>query len=376
MAALLAAAWQNAAREDPDALTFGFHPWPARMHRAIARTVIREVTGPRDRILDPFCGSGTVLLEAMLAGRPSLGIDLNPLAPLLVRTKCERRSAEERAHFLAIATSVSEASVERVRARTPVWAKLPPHLVGLYGPHVLKELAGLLEEIRRVPSERDRRAMEMVFSSLVVKFSNKRAETSEAPVERRIRKGLSTELFLRKCHELVERWASLEAALPPDSPEPRVFEGDARELRRLLGRHARFELILSSPPYGGTYDYHAQHALRLAWLGLDAEALERREIGARRSARSDPDRAIAAWNDDVRRILTSIASVLARGGMCVLVMGDARFGQRNVPLLDQLHALAPQAGLRILASASQPRPNWCGGSPREEHLVALGARAS
>lgn len=371
VARTLVEAWETAAREDPNALTFGFHPWPGRMHRAIARVVIRDVTGPRDRVLDPFCGSGTVLLEAMLVRRAAVGVDLNPLAPLLVRTKCERRNAEERARFLRIAVSVGESSIKRVRARERAIAKLPPSMLCRYGPHVLKELAGLLDEIRRVGSEPDRRALEMVFSSLVVKLSNKRAETSDALVVRRIRKGLATELFVRKCEELAERWAALEAALPDGAPEPRVFEGDARDLSRIVGERTKFALVLTSPPYGGTYDYHAQHALRLAWLGLDARWLARAEMGARRAGRVDPDEAAARWDEEVRSMLSAIASVLAPGGACVLVMGDARFGRRDVPVIPQLAVLGPRAGLRMVAVASQPRPSFVGGAPREEHLVAM-----
>jgi tRNA G10 N-methylase Trm11 len=36
-------------------------------------------------LLDPFCGSGTSLVEARLAGLAAVGIDLNPFAVLLAR---------------------------------------------------------------------------------------------------------------------------------------------------------------------------------------------------------------------------------------------------------------------------------------------------
>ncbi|AKF11706.1 DNA methyltransferase [Sandaracinus amylolyticus] len=371
IAATLVEAMEAAAHEDPDALTHGFHAWPARMHRAIARTVIARATREGERVLDPFCGSGTVLLEAMLAGRRSAGVDLNPLAGALVGVKCERRDLESRDAFEQLAELVGEASLERVQARERAIAKLPPSMIGWYGPHVLKELAGLLEEIRSVEDEADRRALEMVFSSLVVKLSKKRAETSQQEAEKRIRKGLSTEMFVRKAHELAQRWGTLDEALPEGAIAPRFFEGDSRELERLLGARTKARLILTSPPYGGTYDYHAQHALRLAWLGLDARAFARREMGARRSAAVDPDEAAEQWWDDVAAMLRGMERVLDRDGFIVLLMGDGRFGQLDVPLIPQLIEIAPHVGLELVASASQPRPAWGGGATREEHLVAL-----
>ncbi len=56
---------------------------------------------------------------------------------------------------------------------------------------------------------------------------------------------------------------------------------------------------------------------------------------------------------------------------CVLLMGDGRFGRHHVPLLPQLLDIAPRFGMRMLASASQPRSDWGFGRVREEHLVAL-----
>ena len=383
IAATLGAAMDAAANEDPDALTHGFHPWPARMHRAIARTVIARATRPGERVLDPFCGSGTVLLEAMIAGRRSAGVDLNPLAGALVKVKCEPRDAASRERFLLTARAVGEASLERVQTRERAIAKLPPSMLGWYGPHVLKEMAGLLEEIRSVEDEGDRGALEVVFSSLVVKLSNKKAETSLQETKKRIRKGLSTEMFVRKCEELAKRWAALERTIVEtlgptlgevEAPEPRVFEGDARELDRILGTRTKARLVLTSPPYGGTYDYHAQHALRLAWLGLDARAFARHEMGARRSATVDADEAAAEWWDDVAAMLGAMSRIVEREGFVVLLMGDGRFGRLDVPLIPQLLQIAPHCRLEVVASASQPRPAWGGGAMREEHLVALRPR--
>ena len=44
-------------------------------------------------VLDPFCGSGTVLLEAALRGHLAIGVDVNPLARLLSRVKTTRLHA-------------------------------------------------------------------------------------------------------------------------------------------------------------------------------------------------------------------------------------------------------------------------------------------
>jgi len=68
-------------------ITHGIHPYPAKMVPQIAREIIRRFTKEKALVLDPFCGSGTVLLEALIAGRNGIGIDTNPLACLIARAK-------------------------------------------------------------------------------------------------------------------------------------------------------------------------------------------------------------------------------------------------------------------------------------------------
>ena len=68
--------------------THGFHQYPARMHPEIAKRLIEKyTTKSSDIVFDPFMGSGGVLVESMLHGNNSIGIDLNPFAVLLTKVK-------------------------------------------------------------------------------------------------------------------------------------------------------------------------------------------------------------------------------------------------------------------------------------------------
>ena len=67
--------------------THGIHPYPAMMIPQVARRLIGEYGSEGGVLLDPYCGTGTTLLEGMLAGLESTGTDLNPLARLIAKTK-------------------------------------------------------------------------------------------------------------------------------------------------------------------------------------------------------------------------------------------------------------------------------------------------
>jgi hypothetical protein len=357
----------------PDSLTHGFHAYPARMHPALARVILSEFSrGPGSEVLDPFCGSGTVAVEALVGGWRSLGSDLDPLALRLARVKTELRGPRDRRRFLARCTEVAAASERRVRDRVEVRATLPAHERAWYDVHTLKELAGLLEEIAAVDHPRDRRALEMVFSAIVVKFSRQRAETAPRAASKRIRKGLPTEFFLRKGQELEQRWIALSEAVPASHHAPRFLQADARTLPQTLAGEYRCDLVLSSPPYGGTYDYLHHHARRHAWLGINPKRLREGEIGARRDfsgkhASGKP----ARWDAQMLAALESVACLLAPEGVAVLLVGDAEIAGQRQPADAQIERLAGTAELEVVAVASQPRPDWRGGSPRREHLLAL-----
>ena len=67
--------------------THGIHPYPAMMIPQVARRLIQEYGYPRSILFDPYCGTGTTLLEAYLVGSESVGTDLNPLARLIAKVK-------------------------------------------------------------------------------------------------------------------------------------------------------------------------------------------------------------------------------------------------------------------------------------------------
>ena len=365
-ASLLARALRAARPADADTLTHGFHSYPAKLHPAIARTLLSELSDPSIEVVDPFCGSGTVLVEARVAGIRSVGLDLNPLALRIAEVKTLVRSRADRRSFRALVDDVAERSLARVQSRVDSRADLPPSEREWYETHTLKELAGLLEEIRVMPDSVERRCLELLFSALVVKFSKQRSDTSSGRTDRRIRKGLPTEFFQRKGHELVRRWAALEAKLPAGSPAPRLVEADARRLKKHVRKAA---LIVTSPPYGGTYDYADHHARRIAWLGLDVSRLRKNEIGPRR--RQWTPSAAEQWDQELRDVVAGWAGTLTEGGNAIVLLGDAQIGKHRRAADVQVESLIDGLPLSMLAAASIPRRDPRGRHPRLEHLLWL-----
>jgi hypothetical protein len=359
------------ADADARELTHGFHSYPARFHPLLCRRLLAESARAGSVVLDPFVGSGTTLVEAAVRGAFGRGVDANPLAVSLAGLKATVCPPQARTELGRRAAEISARSLERVKQRART--KLHGHEYddpAAYAPHVFRELVGLREELQNEP-EPYRSAMLLVFSSILVKVSKQRADTSQDQVERAVGKGLPSRLFARKAEELVRQLAAFAAAVPPGTPPPDVRLGDARRLGHIGDRSV--DVILTSPPYLGTYDYTEHHVRRFGWLGLDAKRFAETEIGARRKATA-PEVALAAWQRDVDAFVAEMARVLKPGGLAFIAIGDSALGRQVVAGDAAVRRAAVAARARVVASAAEERPSFyarAGTPTREEHLIVL-----
>ncbi len=363
----------------------GFHSYPARMHPLTARRLVETFSRPKDAVLDPFCGSGTVLVETRIAGRFAAGVDANPLAVRLARLKATTTTADEREALVVWSQRIAETADARRIARAGASRRCPEADVALFDPHVLLELDGLRVGLEGfAPRSREetfaREALWLVLSAILTKVSRRASDTSAEKAPRRLFAGYVAQLFVRKARELASRFAEI-APLLEGAPGLWIEEGDARELQGI--DDGAVALTVTSPPYAGVYDYVAHHEARLRWLGMDDRGFRSREIGARkRLSDARPDEGRAAWSDELSAVLRSLSRVTKPRGLAVLLIADSVVGGEPLYADDSLCALAPPAGLEVIAIASQARPHFHGPTRaafaqrrRAEHAVLLRARA-
>jgi DNA modification methylase len=365
--------------EEPErADVHGFHVYPARMHPTTASRLVQAFAAKGSLVLDPFCGSGTVLVEAVAAGRRATGTDLNPLAVRLAKLKVRDFSEQDRELLLREAEKVRAFADTRRKAKAGATMRYPEADVELFEPHVLLELDSLRAAIAKAdPSARD--PLELVLSSLLVKVSRKRGDTSTQTETRRLAAGYTAKLFFRKTEELVTRLAAFAERCPSPRPRARVVIDDATELAKIDS--CSVDTIVTSPPYVATYDYAEHHETRSRWLGLRTERFHYGEFGSRRAYASlDPDQARDAWLGELVKMLRAFARVVRPGGKIVLLMADSAVAGEALRA-DDLVAEASEhvPALQCEARASQARPHFHGptasafrNEPRREHALLLG----
>lgn len=364
VASILESALRN--RERVERATHGFHTWPAGLHPDAARELLTIAPGP---VLDPFCGGGTILVEALLAGRDALGCDINPVANLVARARVAITDEAARTAMRSLCRKAADAGRQAGLQAAGRWEAsggeavylppdLPPYLLEWYDHHVIAELDAIRTAIGRDPF------CLAVFSSILIKVSRRESDTANRVAEGKRPIGTASTLFHKRAREYGRQLEALAAAVP-EGVRARVHREDARELRE-----SGIGLVVTSPPYPGVYDYVPLQQLRLLWLGIDASAAVRAEIGSRRSFRADRKDAIAEWRDDTRRWVKSCAKALIPGGRFVVVQGDGNVGGKRIDSLGPLDEAASAAGLVRVARVTVER--WDEGldNVRAEHCVA------
>lgn len=353
------------AKGEMERATHGFHTYPAGLHPEAARILLSLGSGP---VLDPFCGGGTVLVESLLAGRPALGLDVSPVATIVSRARTIRTDEALRTSLRSRARAIAD------QAKNPTFASAyPPDMAKWYDSHTLGELCMIRDSINALPNDQKEliTLLRAVFSSILVKVSNRESDTANHKVERQREPGSTAILFHARAREYSRQLEALETAIG-DHPDLRVqvHRKDAREFR---GKE-EFGQVVTSPPYPGVYDYLAMQQLRWAWLGLE-EGPAHAEIGSRHAFRVDRSAAIVAWRRDTARWVKSMSKALTIGGRLMVVLGDGMVGHRSVEAIPAVLEAAKPCGLQTVARCTAER--WDEGihGLRPEHILVLEKRA-
>ncbi|HJN73193.1 MAG TPA: hypothetical protein QGF58_04575 [Myxococcota bacterium] len=342
-----------------DRLTHGFHTYPAGMHPQCARILVELSQGP---VHDPFCGGGTTLVEALAAGRRTSGADLSPVAVMVAAGRTALCSPERIRRFRGAGRRICEDAKR--------WQTLPRDSATRahstwYERHVAMELEGIRQGIRHAPAE-VRDLLRLSLSSILVKVSHRRSDTSSKRDPRHRAPGTTAILFHKKVRELGRRLEGLASAVPEGTRAAVIDCADAKD----HGPAEPVGALITSPPYPAVYDYLPLQRLRCAWLAMEPRLAA--EMGSRRAFAADPKKAWHRWRQDLQTWMDRVPGQLGAGGTLSVVIGDGFAKGKVIDARLPLEEAARAAGLHLLARASGGRVDDGPGVIRREHILTLG----
>jgi DNA methylase len=367
-------------------LTHYLFRYPAKFHPPVASFLIESFSNPGDRILDPFCGSGTLLVEGAIAGREMYGFDVDPVASFISEVKTT--PLKDLQPLREFASRLKKKQLNKGNH----WVPRIPNVAHWFEPHVLSEMAALWASINRTQAldAPSRSVAVCAFLSRIRGWSNADPiPVSGLEVTKHIRTKRANghfpnvkEEYLAGLSRAVEDIAAY-SELFGRVRRPDVRSGDSTKL--LQRTKLRFDAIITSPPYLSAVDYYRRHTLEMFWLDRkmtpDKRLVLRREYIGQYVATRDNALAGVLLSDDTQRMHATIHNIspprarafqkyfqsmrmfmaaaaqrLTPSGTLTLVVGDGTSGGVPVPTSALLAAEAP-AGLNLTKTFAYPLKN-------------------
>jgi hypothetical protein len=297
------------------------HPYLGKFVPQLVEELLRRYVKPGGRVLDPFAGSGTTLVQSLESGYDAVGVDVAPFNCLLMRVKTDDHDVDALRRDLEAARAGAEALA---------WAGEPPSQASAY---VLEwDAPRAASELLAFRSSLEASASADVLRVVLARAARSARRTTHFDLD--FPRIPQTEPYLCRKHRRVCRpveearrfllrytrdtLARIEAfaAVRGAGAAAAVLHGDARTLE-LPGP---FDGVITSPPYPGLIDYHEQHRYAYELLGLSQHCDH--ELG--RPANGLSRAAIETYVQGVADVLANARRSLVRGAAVCVVVNDRR----------------------------------------------------
>jgi hypothetical protein len=311
------------------------HPYLGKFIPQLVEALLERYVPAGSRVLDPFAGSGTTLVQALESGYDATGVDIAGFNALLMRVKTRPYNLDALRRDLLFAHECAEEF--RPRGRYP--GNASAYTRSWFAPAAAEELLHYRHLVERV-------AHPDVLRVILARAARSARRTAHFDLDfprdpqttpywcykhrRECRPVEDARRFLlRYTLDTLGRIEAFASVREPRSVAE-VLHGDARA----LDLRGPYDAVVTSPPYVGLIDYHEQHRYAYELLGLDQS--RDRELG--RPARGTSRAAIAEYVEGIVEVLRRVRETLNLGAPICIVVNDRR---------DLYPAILAKAGLRV-----------------------------
>lgn len=384
--------------------THRLYSYPAKLIPQIPHYFFRErrKSNCRSTVLDPFCGAGTVMVEAMHSGWNSYGVEVNPVAALVAKVKTTPVRITELEDSFRMICGLYQ---KRKRKEYDL-----PSFVNLrywFTERTIQELAKIKECLQSIRNSNVYDFFMVTFASIIkdVSRADSRIYVPVLPKKGfRRRKMDPWNLFKMRVKANINSMREFSGLIKNSRPRCQIICDDFRAADR---DWQEVDLVITSPPYISAQKYVRSTRLEAYWLGYTKDyqlEINKKTIGSERITKSDytkinrtgledldilveevyksdPTRAgiINKYFHDMRDIIGKIYRILDSGGTFVLVVGNNTVRGREVRTNEFISSLCEQAGFvlerimldRILSRGLMTKRNTTAGLIHHEWILVM-----
>lgn len=258
-------------------------PWIAGFSSGFVRGALEEFLRYKGTVLDPFCGVGTTLIEAVLAGHNAIGFEINPYAVLASRAKANAHHMDFNV-FASLIDDFERFCNESISLNYKPRSTEPEGFktrASFYSPRVLQQVLVVQDFVGLVNDEPIRDLFRLAFASTMVNYSNYSYEPS---LGRRVSAGREeihdfpvAKAITNKLATIAEDILWAQERIKYNHLETKIVNDSFFHCREHLSP-ASIDLIVTSPPYLNNYHYNRNTRPQLYWLGYAQSPSELKKL--------------------------------------------------------------------------------------------------
>lgn len=322
-------------------LRYGYHnlhEYRGKFFPQLVKSLINISGAPKKGVLfDPFCGSGTTLVEGVAIGMTSIGCDLNPLSILITEAKCSLFSLSHE----HIVTSIQHFK-EGIFKNTPQTAKWDDrdskYLSDWFAPDALIDVQSILFQIQLL-DDKVQQFVRVCFSDLIRTISYQKVADLRVRKEQKEYIRFSAQnLLLEKITSQLSQIEAFQKIAPPNSTiSYAAIQGDTTKLSEQASSYkGNVDLIITSPPYATALPYLDTDRLSLISLGLlprnEHKNFENQMIGTREITEKKRKEQWLYYLENKHKLTIEINRIIDK--IAKINHGDdIGFRRRNLPTL-------------------------------------------
>lgn len=267
--------------------THGLHEYKGKYNPQIVNAMLNLTsTSENTRVIDPFCGSGTTLLECYHYGIYCEGVDINPFATYLSNAKIlslKLNCDDVLNQFRKI--EIATKQISSLESKTITSENIRLEYLKRWVPTNTLDILEKVLELTETMNAPERLFFRVTASDLIRDYSN------QEPTDLRIRKRFSPfpeidfiEAWQKNVLKHLNNIKSIQPYIPNWNLDNKAINFDIRKSDNTLSANS-FDVAITSPPYATALPYIDTQRISLVWLGLckptNIMTLESELIGSR-----------------------------------------------------------------------------------------------
>lgn len=369
--------WSFTERRRSPYLTHDYHRYPAKFIPDLVSKLIENYAIPKEKIVDPFAGCGTTLVESRVHGFTSVGTDVNPVATLITKAKIQHIKPQK----LKITISKFLKNIEKYNTDCKTIYR-PSHerIDYWFFPSEKKKISYLYSQILKITDKKEKIFFLCALSN-ILKNCSKWLQSSTKPQidpNKKISDPFQAiEFQLKKMEKQNEIFFNTLKKEGNISTKSEIRLADARKTHI---KSNSIGTIITSPPYVTSYEYADIHQLTGYWFDYfkDLSTFRPKFIGTFYSGRNfnkintqigqeiidelkqkdtRTAKEVSVYFNDMYLSIKEMVRILKKGGRVCLVIGNTNFMGVHIKSAEAITELLMTAGLKIKKIIRREIPN-------------------